>query len=389
MRIYLDYAATTPCDERVVRAMSSYHRDNFGNPSSPHTAGGRAQEAIEVARGRVAKLIGASSDEIVFTGSGTESDNTAIKGVADALRSRGNHIITSKVEHHAVIESCHNLEKHGFSVTYLPVDKYGAVSAEEVERAITDQTVLVSIMHANNEVGTIQPIEEIGRIVRERGVVFHTDAVQTAGCMQVNVEKLGVDLLSLSAHKIYGPKGTGVLYVKKGTLMTSLLHGGEQEGRRRAATENVPGIVGFGEAVKLVEETMDEDIRRLSGLQDRLCSGLLDRIEKVQLNGHPENRLPGIVNVSVAHIEGEAMVLHLDAQEIMCSTGSACSAYNLQPSHVLIAMGLSHELAHGSLRFSLGRSTTEEHIDKVLDVLPGVVKQLRAMSPLGERKMIK
>jgi len=302
--------------------------------------------------------------------------------VAFANESRGNHIITSSVEHHAVIETCKFLEKRGFRVTYLPVDQYGLVDLDDVRKAITDKTILISVMHANNELGTIEPIAEIDKIAKEAGVYFHTDAVQAVGHIPVDVDELGVDLLSMSAHKLYGPKGVGALYIRKGTKLTPFMHGGEQERKRRASTENVPGIVGFGKAAELAQQEMSEEAERLTCLRDRLVKGLLERIGHTRLNGHPIMRLPNNVNVSVDFVEGESMLLNLDLEGICASTGSACSSSSLEPSHMLLAIGLSHEQAHGSLRFSLGKWTTEEEIERVLDVLPSVVAKLRAMSPL-------
>jgi len=381
-RIYLDYAATTPTHPEVVKAMLPYFTEAFGNPSSIYSYGQEAKGAIEEARVKVASLIGARGEEIVFTSGGTEADNFAIKGVAFANESRGNHIITSSVEHHAVIETCKFLERRGFRVTYLPVDGYGLVDLDGVRKAITDKTILISVMHANNEMGTIEPIVEIDKIAKEAGVYFHTDAVQAVGHIPVDVDELGVDLLSMSAHKLYGPKGVGALYIRKGTKLTPFMHGGEQERRRRASTENVPGIVGFGKAAELARQEMSEEAERLTCLRDRLVKGLLERIDHTRLNGHPIIRLANNVNVSVDFVEGESMLLNLDLESICASTGSACSSSSLEPSHVLLAMGLSHEQAHGSLRFSLGKWTTEEEIERVLDVLPGIVAKLRAMSPL-------
>jgi len=381
-RIYLDYAATTPTHPEVVEAMLPYFTDAFGNPSSVYSYGQEAKGAIEEARTKVADLIGAWGEEIVFTSGGTEADNFAIKGIACANEPKGNHIITSTIEHHAVLETCKFLETRGFNVTYLPVDEYGLVDPDDVKRAITDKTILISVMHANNEVGTIEPITEIGRIAQEKEIYFHTDAVQTVGHIPVDVNELGVDLLSMSAHKLYGPKGVGALYVRKGTRLASFMHGGEQEKRRRASTENVPGIVGFGKAAELARQEMSQEAEHITRLRDWLIKGLLERIDHVRLNGHPQKRLPGNVNLSVEYVEGESMVLNLDLAGICASTGSACSSSSLEPSHVLLAMGLPHEQAHGSLRLTLGRWTTEEEIEKVLDVLPGIVARLRAMSPL-------
>ncbi len=381
-RIYLDYAATTPTHPEVVKAMLPYFTETFGNPSSIHSYGQEAKGAIEEAREKVASLIGAQSGEIVFTSGGTEADNFALKGVAFANEGRGDHIITSAIEHHAVLETCKFLERRGFKVTYLPVDSYGVVDPDDVRKAITTRTILISVMHANNEVGTIETTAEIGRVSKEAGVYFHTDAVQTVGHIPVEVNKLGVDLLAMSAHKLYGPKGMGALYIRKGTKLVSFIHGGEQERRRRAGTENVPGIIGFGKAAEIAQQEIAGEAERLTYLRDRLINGLLERIDHTRLNGHPVNRLPNNVNISVDYVEGESMLLNLDLEGICASTGSACNSSSLEPSHVLLAMGLSHEQAHGSLRFSLGKWTTEEEIVRVLDALPRIVAKLRAMSPL-------
>ena len=386
-RIYLDYAATTPTHPDVLKAMLPYFSESFGNPSTIYSYGQEAKGEIEEARANVAGLVGARDEEIVFSSSGTEADNFAIKGVAFANESKGNHIITSSIEHHAVLETCKFLEGRGFSVTYLPVDAYGLVDPESVQKAITEKTILISIMHANNEMGAIEPIAEIGKIASEASVYFHTDAVQTVGHIPVDVNELGVDLLSMSAHKLYGPKGVGALYVREGTRLVSFMHGGEQERRRRAGTENVPGIVGFGKAAELARLEMNEEAERLTCLRDKLITGLLERIDHIRLNGHPVKRLPNNVNVSVDFVEGESMLLNLDLEGICASTGSACSSGSLEPSHVLLAMGLSHEQAHGSLRFTLGKWTTEEETERVLETLTGIVTKLRAMSPLlkGQR----
>ncbi len=329
--------------------------------------------------------IGAKNEEIVFTGGGSEADNFAIKGVADANSHKGNHIITSVIEHHAVLETCKFLEKRGFKVTYLPVDKYGLVDPESVRKAITDKTILISIMHANNEIGTIQPIGEIGKIARKAKVYFHTDAVQTVGHIPVNVNELKVDMLSFSAHKLYGPKGVGVLYIRKGTKVTSLIHGGEQEQGRRAGTENVPGIVGLGKAIELAGLDIASEMERLTTLRNKLIKGILEKIEHSHLNGHPEQRLPNNVNMSVDFIEGESTCLNLDLEGICISTGSACSSSDAEPSHVLLAIGLSHEQARSSLRFTMGRLTTAEDIERILEVLPRTVARLRAISPLFKK----
>ena len=381
-RIYLDYAATTPTHPEVAKAMAPYFTDAFGNPSTLYSYGQEAKGAIEEARVKVAGLIGAQDEEIVFTSGGTEADNFALKGVAYANEKKGNHIITTPIEHHAVIETCKFLERRGFRVTYLPVDGYGLVDPADVRRAITDKTVLISVMHANNEIGTIEPIAEIGRIAREAGIYFHTDAVQTARHIPIDVNELGVDLLSMSSHKIYGPKGIGALYIRKGTKLLALMHGGEQERRRRAGTENIPAIVGLGKAVELARQEMSGEAVRLTYLRDQLIKGLLKRIDHIHLNGHSQTRLPNNVNVSVDFVEGESMLLNLDLEGICASTGSACSSSSLEPSHALLATGLSPEQAHGSLRLTLGKWTTEEEISRVLEVLPQIVAKLRAMSPL-------
>jgi cysteine desulfurase len=383
-RIYLDYAATTPTHPEVLKAMLPYFTDAFGNPSSIHSLGQEAKEAVEKARSQVSALIGAKNEEIVFTGSGTEADNFALKGVVLANQGKGNHIITSSIEHHAVSETCKLLVKQGFSVTYLPVDGYGMVDPSGVKKAITGKTILISVMHASNEVGTIEPIAEIGNIAREAEIYLHTDAVQTAGHIPVDVNRLNVDLLSISAHKLYGPKGIGALYIRKGTKVSSFIHGGNQERGKRASTENVPAIVGFGKATEIAQQEMLEEAQKLTALRDRLIEGILGSIEHTRLNGHPVTRLPNNVNVSVDYVEGESMLLNLDLAGICASTGSACSSADLEPSHVLVAMGLPHLQAHGSLRFSLGKWTTEEDINQVLNVLPGIVSKLRAMSPLAK-----
>ena len=381
-RIYLDHAATTPTHPEVVKAMLPFFVDAFGNPSSIHSYGQEARGAVEEARIKVAELIGARSEEIIFTSGGTEADNYALKGAAFANEHKGNHIITTPIEHHAVLEVCKFLERSGFKITCLPVDKYGLVDPDDVKRVITDRTVLISVMHANNEVGTIEPVEEIGRIAREAGVYFHSDAVQTVGHIRVNVDELRVDLLSISGHKFYGPKGVGALYVRKGTKLVSLMHGGEHEKRRRAGTENVPGIVGLGKAAELAGQEIGKEAERLARLRDHLVGGLVEKIDHIRFNGHPTRRLPNNVNVSVDFVEGESMLLNLDLEGICASTGSACSSANLEPSHVLLALGLAPEQAHGSLRFTFGRENTEADAVRVLEVLPGIVARLRAMSPL-------
>lgn len=380
-KVYLDHSATTPVDPKVAQAMVEYMVEKFGNPSSIHSFGRAARKAVEDARAKVAALINAQPNEIIFTSGGTEADNLALRGVLTANKKKGNHIITSRVEHHAVLTTCHQLEKEGYAAAYLDVDSDGLVNPEDVRRAITPETVICSVMMANNEVGTIQPIKEISAICRERGVIFHTDAVQAAGSVPVDVEDLGVDLLSLTAHKIYGPKGIGALYVRRRTRINPTQFGGSHERRLRAGTENVPGIVGLGLAAELARQELNEHAQKVRRLRDRLGEGLL-KIPYVRLNGHRVNRLPGNINISVEFIEGESLLLNLDMKGIAASSGSACTSGSLEPSHVLLAMGVPHEIAHGSLRFSLGRSNTEEDVDYVLGVLPEIIERLRLMSPL-------
>jgi len=382
MRVYLDHAATTPVDEKVLEEMLPYFTKKYGNASSLHSFGREARDAIERSRERVAELIGAESEEIIFTAGGTESDNIAIKGIA--FRKGKGHIITSQIEHPAVMATCQHLEKKGFDVTYLPVDKYGMVSPEDVENAIRDDTILITIMHANNEIGTVEPIEEIAKIARENEIVFHTDAVQSVGKIPVNVKRIGMDMLSISAHKIYGPKGVGALYIKKGTKIEAIIHGGGHEKGLRPSTENVPGIVGLGKACELAEKRMEEDMKRMQRLRDKLIKGVLE-IEESYLNGHPEKRLPNNAHFRFAAVEGESLILSLDDKGIAGSTGSACSSKKLKPSHVLMAIGLNEVQAHGSLRLTLGRENTEEEIDYVIEVLPPILEKLRAMSPLWKR----
>lgn len=381
-RIYLDYAATTPCDPQVSKAMEPYFFDTYGNPSSIHTEGQLAKKAIEDSREKAASFLGAKQEEIIFTSGGTESNNFAIKGTAYAQEKKGNHIITTTIEHHAVTEPCKFLEKRGFKITRVGVDKHGLVSPSDIRKAITDKTILVSVMHANNEIGVIEPIAEIGKITRELGIYFHTDAVQTTGHIPVNVDDLNVDLLSLSAHKFYGPKGAGALYLRKGTRIEKFLHGGDQEKGRRASTYNTPGIVGLGKAIELCREKMDSEARFQIEMRDKIIKEIKNRISEVYLNGHPSIRLPNNVNFSIKYIEGESILLNLDMLGIAASTGSACTSTSLEPSHVLLAIGLSHEIAHGSLRFTLGRWTKESDIGYLLEHLPKIVEKLRAMSPL-------
>ncbi len=379
-RIYMDHNATTPLREEVLEAMLPYLREAFGNASSLHAYGMQARRAIEAAREQVATALGARPREIVFGGCGTESDNHAIKGIARG--DRGDHVITSQIEHKAVLETCQYLEKQGVRVTYLPVDEYGMVSAADVAQAITGQTVLVSVIFANNEVGTIQPIAEIGRVCQERGICFHTDAVQAVGKLPFDVKELGIDMLSLSAHKFYGPKGVGALYVRKGLKVDSLLHGGHQERGRRAATENVASIVGLGKAIELGLEEIEPEAVRLTALRERLYSGITERIDHVHLNGHPTERLPGTLDVGFEYIEGEGIIMGLDIAGVAVSSGSACTSASLEASHVLLAMGVEAGLAQGSIRFSLGRGNTGADVDYVLETLPPIVERLRSMSML-------
>ena len=384
-KVYLDYAGTAPTDPEAIKAMQPYFFEKFGNASSVHSFGQEARKAIEDSRQTVASFLGAKPEEIIFTSGGTESDNFAIFGVADALIKKGNHIITSVIEHHAVGEPCKFLEKKGFKVTYIKVNKEGLLDPEDIKKAITDQTILISIMHANNEIGTIQPIAQIGKIAQENGITFHSDTVQTVGHIPVNVDELNVDLLSLSGHKFYGPKGVGAIYIRKGTKINRFLYGGDQERGRRASTQNSPGIVGLAKAIELCKEKMDGEIKTQTRLRDKLIKEIPAKILEVYLNGHPTIRLPNNVNFSIKYIEGESIILNLDMLGIAASTGSACTSASLEPSHVLLAIGLTHELAHGSLRLTLGRWTTEEDINYVLEVLPPIVEKLRRMSPLYDK----
>lgn len=380
-RVYLDHAATTPVRLEVYEAMIPYLTDKFGNPSSIHWFGREIRKDVDDARERVARALNVSAREIFFTSGGTESDNIAIMGSIAALKDKGRHIITSAVEHHATLDTCKSLEKQGYKVTVLPVDKYGLVSPEDLRQAITKETILVTIMHANNEVGTIQPIEEIGSIAREQGVRFHTDAVQTLGNLPVDPGKFHADLLSISGHKIYGPKGVGILYVRKGTKLANISFGGAQERNLRPGTENVPGIMGLATALELAVAEQPQTHKHLVRLRDKLIDGLT-ALPDVILNGHRQQRLPGNVNVSILRVEGESLILSLDMAGIAGSSGSACTSGSLDPSHVLMAMGLDHQTAHGSLRLTLGKSTTEDDIDYVLSVVPGVIDRLREMSPI-------
>ncbi len=384
-KVYLDYSATTPMKKEVVDAMMPYFSEKFGNPSSIYSFGREAKKALDISRDTIAKAIGADSKELFFTSGGSEADNWAIKGVAFANRNKGNHIITSKIEHHAVLHVCEYLEKQGFEVTYLDVDQYGMIDLKQLEEAITDKTILISIMFVNNEIGTIQPIKEIGKIAKEKGVYFHTDAVQALGNVDIDVKELNVDLMNFSAHKIYGPKGIGALYIRKGVRIDPLIHGGAQERRRRAGTENVASVVGFAKAVEMANENLESHRKRLMELRDKLIKGVMDNIDYVRLNGHPEQRHPGNANFCFEFIEGESLLLSLDMLGIAGSSGSACTSGSLDPSHVLMAIGLPHEIAHGSLRLTVGDFTTEEDIDYVIENLPKIVDRLRQMSPLYEK----
>lgn len=387
--IYLDHSATTPVRAEVLEAMLPYFSLGFGNPSSIYTIGQEARKAVDDAREQAARVLGARMSEIVFTSGGTESDNAALKGAAFALRHTGNHIITTAIEHHAVLHTCHQLEQFDFDVTYVPVDEYGIVDPQTIARAVTDETVLVSVMMANNEIGTIQPVAEIARIVkteaqrRRRAIVMHTDAVQAAGFLDINVRALGVDIMSLSAHKIYGPKGVGLLYVKRGTPFEAQNAGGGQERQRRSGTENVPGIVGMSEALRLAASEREQVAANCLRLRDKLIGGIFDSIDRVHLNGHPTQRLPNNVNISFEDIEGEPVLLGLDFAGVCASSGSACSSASLEPSHVLLAIRRSPDLAQGSLRITLGRDNTDEDVDYLLAVLPEIVGKLRAMPSLA------
>ncbi|MCM8817519.1 MAG: cysteine desulfurase NifS [Candidatus Omnitrophica bacterium] len=385
--IYLDHNATTPCDPAVFEEMKKWFTEMFFNPSSIYTPSQQARQAIEDARKKVAKLLDASPEEIIFTSGGTESNNTAIIGTAYLKKNKGNHIITSLIEHHAVLNVCKFLEKNmGFQITYLPVDKYGLVDPDDVKKAITDKTILISIMAANNEIGTIEPIEEIGKIAKENNILFHCDGVQVAGKIPVSVKKLNVDFFSLSAHKFYGPKGIGALYVRKGVKFRPILYGGHQEKGLRPGTENVPAIVGLGKACEIAEKNMEDDASKEKVLRDKLEKLLFERIPEIIVNGHPEKRLYNTLNICVKYVEGESMLLHLDFEGICASSGSACTSGSLEPSHVLLALGIPPEVAHGSLRFSLGRPNTMEEIEKTADVLPKIVEKLRKMSPFWDKK---
>lgn len=382
--VYLDHSATTPVKKEVLDAMLPYFTDSFGNASSVHRFGRPNKVKITEARDTIAKTLGAKSEEIYFTAGGTESDNWAIKSIAEAYAAKGNHIITTKIEHHAILHTCEYLEKHGCTVTYLDVDANGLISLDALKAAITDKTILISVMFINNEIGTEQPVAEIGKIAREKGIIFHTDAVQAYGNVAIDVNAMNIDLLSLSAHKIYGPKGIGLLYARQGIRLPSFIHGGAQERKRRAGTENVPGIIGFAKAAELAHANLDAHILHLKTLRDKLSSRILAEIPHTRLNGDAVHRHPGNVNISFEFIEGEALLLSLDMVGIAGSSGSACTSGSLDPSHVLMAIGLKHEIAHGSLRLTIGDATTEEDIDYTVEHLKVIVDRLRQMSPLYE-----
>ena len=381
-RIYFDHAATTPTDPAIAKRVVEYMTDFFGNPGSVHWFGRQGRQAVDEAREQVAKLINAAPNEIFFTSGGTESDNIALKGIAYANRSRGNHIITSAIEHHAVLEPCEELKKEGFDITVLPVDEFGMVDVEAVKAAIKPETILISVMFANNEVGTIQPIAEIGALAKEKAIYFHTDSVQAVGNWPIDVKAMNIDLLTMSGHKFNAPKGIGALYVRKGVRLRSIIQGGGQERHLRPGTENVPGIVGLGMAAEKARLGLDEKIRFTTQLRNRLLDGILAKVPDIKLNGHPTKRLPGNVNVSVIYVEGESLLLNLDMKGIAASSGSACTSGSLDPSHVLLAMGLDHATAHGSLRLTLGADNTEEDVDYFLETFPAIVERLRSMSPL-------
>ena len=380
--VYMDYSATTYVKPEVLKEMQPYFTEKFGNPSSFYEISRITNRAISEARKKVSKVLNCNDNEIYFTGGGSEADNWAIKGIASAYKDKGNHIITTKIEHHAVLHTCEYLEKQGYDVTYLDVDEEGFIDLEELNKSITDKTILVSIMFANNEIGTIEPVKEIGAICHERGVLFHTDAVQALGHINIDVQDMNIDLLSLAGHKIYGPKGIGVLYIKKGVRIHNLIHGGGQERGRRAGTENIASIVGLGKAVELACSNIDENAKKLTALRDKLIDGLL-KIPYTRLNGpRGDKRLPGNANICFDFIEGESILLSLDFEGICASSGSACTSGSLDPSHVLLAIGLPHEIAHGSLRLTIGDSTTEEEVDYVLKTVPPIIERLRNMSPL-------
>lgn len=382
--IYMDNAATTPVRAEVLNAIMPYFTTKYGNASSVYKLGQESKKAVEKAREQVAEALGAQASEVYFTAGGSESDNWALRGVTEALKEKGNHIITTKIEHHAILHTSQYLEENGFEVTYLPVDKHGKVSLEDLEGAIKPTTVLISIMMANNEIGTIEPIAQIGEIAHKHGIIFHTDAVQAVGHVPIDVDKMNIDLLSLSGHKLGAPKGIGAIYIRKGTKIKPLIFGGAQERKRRAGTENVPAIVGLGKAIELANAEMQEEVTRLTLLRDKLISGLMETVPNTRLNGHPTDRLPGNCNISFEFVEGESVLMLLDMNGICASSGSACTSGSLDPSHVLLSLGLKHEEAHGSVRFTLGHETTEEDVNYVLEKMPPIIERLRSMSPLYE-----
>lgn len=384
--VYMDYSATTPVKKEVLDAMLPYFSEHFGNPSSLYSIAQESKEALERARGQVASLIGAKANEVFFTAGGSEADNWALEGVTDALKDKGNHIITTKIEHHAILHTAEYLEKHGIDVTYLDVDAEGRVNPVDVEKAITDKTVLISIMMVNNEVGTIEPIKEIAEIAHNHGILLHTDAVQALGNVPIDVDNMGIDLMSMSGHKIYGPKGVGALYIRKGTKISNFIHGGAQEMKKRAGTENLAGIVGFGKAAELAKENLESHINRVSELRDYFISEVTSKIPDTIVNGSMEHRHPGNANISFEYIEGESMLILLDMNGISVSTGSACSSKSLTPSHVLSAMGIPVERIHGTLRFTIGDPTTKEDIDYVIEKLVEIVQKLRELSPVSREK---
>ncbi|HLC18026.1 MAG TPA: cysteine desulfurase NifS [Thermodesulfobacteriota bacterium] len=381
-KIYFDHNATTPVHEEVFEAMLPYLKEEWGNPSSIHWAARAPRKAVDTARERIAAFLNCTPLEVIFTSSGTESDNHAIKGLVNAKKGKGNHIITTKVEHPAVLNTCKHLAKEGYEVTYLGVDSKGMLDIDELKDGVTDRTILITVMYANNETGVVFPVDEIAAIAREKGIAFHTDAVQAAGKVPLDMQKLNVDLLSISGHKLYGPKGMGALFARRGVRLVPLIHGGHHERNRRGGTENVAGIVGLGKACEIASRDMEREIAQLTRLRDRLEKGLIKRIEHVYVNGDRENRLPNTTNISFEFVEGESLLLNLDMKGIAASSGSACTSGSLEPSHVLMAMGMSHELSHGSVRFSLGRINTEEDVDYLIEEMPPIVDRMRSMSPL-------
>ena len=389
-KVYMDHAAGMPVDPRVFEAIKAYFMEKYGNPSSSHSFGANARNALTQSREKVARLIRAEKpEEVIFTSGGTESNNLAIEGVAYRNKDKGNHIITTTIEHISVINICKHLQKQGFEITYIPVDEQGMVDPQRLKDKITERTILISLMYANGEIGTIQPVREIGKVAHENQICFHVDAVAATGKVPINVEEENIDLLSVSSNDMNGPKGVGALYIKKGTRIQPVIQGGGQERGLRSGTENIPGIVGMGKAAELAQEEMEAEGRRLGQLRDKLIKGVLDTIVRSYLNGHPTRRLPNNANLRFSYIEGEALILGLDMLGIQVSSGSACTSKTLEPSHVLLAIGLAHEEAHGSLVFTLGKQNSEGDVEYVLEVLPGVVKRLRAMSPLTPKEMLR